>query len=98
MTQSAAGVRYRKAMMLVTLSSILVPAAGVLTSPILARALGVAGRGELAVVLAPATLALAVATLGLPDALTYYVAKHPQITRRAIALAIALSGAMGLLS
>ena len=98
MTQSVAGVRYRKAMMLVTLSSILVPAAGVLTSPMLARALGVAGRGELAVVLAPATLALAVATLGLPDALTYYVAKHPQITRRAIALALAMSAAMGLLS
>ena len=67
-----------------TASSFLAPAAGVLTQPILAQALGVDGRGELAAALAPAILAVSVATLGLPDALTFYLAKHPSITRRAM--------------
>jgi O-antigen/teichoic acid export membrane protein len=67
-----------------TASSFLVPAAGVLTQPLLAQALGVAGRGQLAAALAPALLTVAVATLGLPDALTYYVAKIPHIVRPAL--------------
>ena len=78
---------FRRAVLLVTVSSFLVPAAGVLTQPILARALGVEGRGELALALAAPGLALAVATLGLPEALVYYVAKHPRITRPALLLA-----------
>jgi O-antigen/teichoic acid export membrane protein len=98
MTQSTAPARpFRRAMVLVTASSALVPAAGVLTSPMLAHALGVEGRGELAVVLAPSSLAVAVATLGLPDALTYYVAKHPRITGRGLGFALALSALVGLL-
>ena len=79
-----------------TASSLLVPAAGVLTQPILAQALGVDGRGRLAAAVAPAALVLAVATLGLPDALTYYLAKHPRITRHAVAWAAFLSFATGL--
>jgi len=67
-----------------TASSLLVPAAGVLTQPILAQALGVDGRGALAAAIAPAALALSVATFGLPDALIYYIAKHPRITRPAL--------------
>ena len=78
---------FRRAVLLVTVSSFLVPAAGVLTQPILARALGVEGRGELALALAAPGLALAVATLGLPEALVYYLAKHPRITRPALLLA-----------
>lgn len=80
-----------------TASSFLVPAAGVLTQPILAQALGVDGRGELAAAIAPAALVISVATLGLPDALTYYVAKHPSITRRAMLGAGMISVALGLL-
>jgi O-antigen/teichoic acid export membrane protein len=86
---------FRRAVLLVTASSFLVPAAGVLTQPILARALGVAGRGELAVALAAPTLALAVATLGLPEALVYYVAKHPRITRPALLLASLVAVGLG---
>lgn len=76
-------------------SSLLVPAAGILTQPILAQALGVAGRGELAAALAPAALAVAVATLGLPEALTYYLAKHPRATRPALMWATLISGGLG---
>lgn len=79
-----------------TASSVLVPVAGVLTQPILAHALGVEGRGELAAALAPAALALAAATLGLPDALTFYLAKHPAVTRRALAVATMVTLTLGL--
>lgn len=78
-----------------TASSFLVPAAGVLTQPILAQALGAAGRGELAAAIAPAALAVAVATLGLPEALTYYLAKHPRITRPALLWAALISVGLG---
>jgi O-antigen/teichoic acid export membrane protein len=87
---------FRRAVLLVTVSSFLVPAAGVLTQPILARALGVEGRGELALALAAPGLALAVATLGLPEALVYYVAKHPRITRPALLLASLVAVGLGL--
>ena len=86
---------FRRAVLLVTVSSFLVPAAGVLTQPILARALGVEGRGELALALAAPGLALAVATLGLPEALVYYVAKHPSITRPALLLASLVAVGLG---
>lgn len=78
-----------------TASSFLVPAAGVLTQPILAQALGAGGRGELAAALAPAALSVAVATLGLPEALTYYLAKHPRITRPALLWATLISSGLG---
>jgi O-antigen/teichoic acid export membrane protein len=86
---------FRRAVLLVTASSFLVPAAGVLTQPILARALGVEGRGELALALAAPGLALAVATIGLPEALVYYVAKHPRITRSALLLASLITVGLG---
>ena len=44
---------FRRAVFLVTVSSFLVPAAGLLTQPVLARALGAGGRGELTAALAP---------------------------------------------
>ena len=94
---TAAAPPFRRAIILVTASSILVPAAGVLTSPMLAHALGVAGRGELGVVLAPSSLAIAAATLGLPGALTYYVAKHPRITGRGLTLAMTVSALTGVI-
>ena len=80
-----------------TASSFLSPAAGVLTQPILAHTLGVAGRGELTAAMAPHLLAVAVATLGLPDALTYYLAKYPSITRRALLWTVPLCAALSVL-
>jgi O-antigen/teichoic acid export membrane protein len=74
----------RRAAMLMIASSFLVPAAGLLTAPVLARALSTDGRGEFAAALAPSLLMLAAATLGLPDALTYHLAKQPRFTREAL--------------
>ena len=89
---------FRRAVVLMTVSSFLVPAGGLITSPILARSLGTIGRGELAAALAPAALILPVATLGLPEALTNFIAKHPGITRRALGWAVVLTTCLGVLS
>ncbi len=75
---------YRRAVLLMTATSFLVPLAGLITAPILARALSTDGRGEMAAALAPAALMLGVATIGLPDSLTYHLAKRPSITRTAL--------------
>ncbi|WP_237209460.1 oligosaccharide flippase family protein [Rothia nasimurium] len=52
------------------------PLAGFLTAPILAHALGVTGRGEATAATAPLVLGVAVLTMGLPEATTYFVARH----------------------
>lgn len=83
-TRTAGEPNFRKAALFMTATSFLVPLGGLVTAPVLARALGTDGRGELAASLAPSALVLAAATLGLPDALTYFVAKRPSITRRAL--------------
>lgn len=85
----------RRAVVLMTSSSFLVPAAGVLTQPILARALGVDGRGQLAAAIAPSLLVLAIATLGLPDALTYHLARRPSVSRPALLGASAITIGLG---
>jgi len=66
---SVAGAAVRLAV-----SNLAIPASAVLTGPILARALGPAGRGSLAAVLAPLQLVPMVITFGIPQALTYVVA------------------------
>lgn len=86
----------RRAVALMTVTSFLIPFGGVITAPILARALSTDGRGELAAAIAPAGLMLAAATLGLPDALTYYLAKHPRSTRRALLWSSLATVALGL--
>lgn len=96
-TPIAKTANLRRAMILMTASSFLVPAAGLLTQPVLTHALGAVGRGEMAAATAPAVLASSVATLGLPDALTYVAAKRPSSARAAIGWSILLSLAVGLL-
>ena len=49
------------------------PAAGIITAPILAHALGPEGRGQLSGILQPMTLASAIAALGVPSAVTYFI-------------------------
>ena len=83
-------------MWLTTATSVLVPVAGLVTAPVLARALGTDGRGSLAAAMAPAALILAVATLGLPDAATFYLAKDPRHTRRAVLSASLATVVLGL--
>ncbi|QRE82581.1 oligosaccharide flippase family protein [Rhodococcus ruber] len=49
------------------------PAVGLMTGPVLARMLGPNGRGELAALLQPLTMADSVAALGVPTAIVYFL-------------------------
>jgi len=51
------------------------PAASFASGPILAHALSVEGRGELAAATMPLILVATIATLGLPEAVTYFMAQ-----------------------
>ncbi|MGN7223895.1 lipopolysaccharide biosynthesis protein [Curtobacterium flaccumfaciens] len=59
------------------IGNVFAPLAGIATAPILAHALGVIGRGESAAATAPLLLAVASSTLGIPTAVTYFVARSP---------------------
>jgi O-antigen/teichoic acid export membrane protein len=58
-----------------TFGNLISPLAAIATAPLLARMLGVVGRGEIAAATAPLFLALGAITFGLPDALTYFAAR-----------------------
>jgi O-antigen/teichoic acid export membrane protein len=81
-------------------TNLLGPLAGLATSPILARELGPAGRGELAAALAPLLLVVAGLTFGLPEALTHGVASGRLGSRTALLAGtglLALAGGLGTL-
>jgi O-antigen/teichoic acid export membrane protein len=89
---------YRRAMVLAVGTSLLIPVVGLVTAPILTHSLGVAGRGEAGAALAPNLLIVGGATLGLPAALTFYLAKHPHLSRIALGWAAAAATLLGLLA
>lgn len=74
----------------------LIPAGAFLAAPILARALSVEERGQVAAVSASVQLVVALFGLGLPDAATYFAARSQKhgnaAVRRAILLSILLGG------
>lgn len=81
-----------------TLGNLAVPLSSLVVAPMLAAGLGVEGRGELAAAIAPLSLFISLATLGLPEALTYFVAKNASLVRRLLrysvwGLAVAGTGA-----
>lgn len=74
------------------------PLAVLVTAPVLARALSVDGRGDLAAATAPYMLAVAIGTLGLPDAVTNVLARRSYLARISwVTVGGALAGA-GVLS
>ncbi|MDQ1184131.1 lipopolysaccharide biosynthesis protein [Agrobacterium larrymoorei] len=75
------------------------PAAGIITAPILAHALGATGRGQLAGILQPMTLAAAVAALGVPSAVTYFIGRQSppgKVIRLAVVIALIMTFLVGL--
>lgn len=71
------------------------PLAALATAPILAQSLGVAGRGEAAGAIAPLLLASTVATIGIPAAVNFHVAKNAALLRNLLrrgAVALILTG------
>ena len=75
------------------------PAAMLVTQVLLAQSLGVSGRGAVAAATAPLMFAVALLALGLPESLTYFVARGGagRISRQlGISLvALAISGSIG---
>ncbi len=59
-----------------TVGNALPPAAMLITQVLLAQRLGVSGRGTVAASTAPLMFAVAFLTLGLPEAVTYFVARR----------------------
>ena len=59
------------------------PLAALVSGPILAHALGVDGRGQVAAAVAPLGLAVALVTFGIPEAVTFAVARNPAVVRAA---------------
>jgi O-antigen/teichoic acid export membrane protein len=92
------GMSVGGALVRTTVASLAVPAAAVLTGPILARELGPGGRGELAALIAPLVFATLVANFGIPEALTYTVARRRISGARATRLALLLGAGCGLLA
>lgn len=73
------------------------PLAVLATAPVLARALSVDGRGDLAAATAPFLLAAAIGALGLPDAVTNILARRSYLRRSGwlvISLVLAAAGAL----
>lgn len=70
--------------MSITLAGNMVPPLVALASgPILAQALGVEGRGAVAAATAPLALAITLVTFGIPEAVTYVVARRPGLVHAA---------------
>jgi O-antigen/teichoic acid export membrane protein len=101
-TDSRALPSYRRSLLLVTGSGALVPLAGLISAPLLTQQLGVAGRGQLGAALAPNALIAGAATLGLPDAVAYVVARRPElcgaVIRRALVFTVGSGGLAALIA
>lgn len=80
------------------IANLAIPVVSFVTAPILARVLGVQGRGELAAVTAPFLLITTLAMLGLPDAVTYFVSRKDVSHRAGVWTASVILAASGLVS
>jgi hypothetical protein len=69
--------------------NVMPPLAAFFTAPLLAQVLGADGRGEVSAATAPLMLMLGAATLGLPEAVTYFVAAGLGRLRRTLLTASA---------
>jgi O-antigen/teichoic acid export membrane protein len=85
-------------MTIILAGNVVPPLAALLSGPILAQALGVSGRGQVAAAAAPLGLAIALTTFGIPEAVTYVVAHHPRLVRAAARNGFGLIVLAGLLA
>lgn len=82
----------------VFISLLLGPLAAFITAPLLARALGQDGRGELAAANAPVLFTTAVLTFGLGEAGTYFVARNRHENQALARRVLLLFAGLGLLA
>lgn len=84
----------------VAVSNLALPIAAFAAGPILSHSLGVEGRGELTAAVAPLLLFTAVGTIGLPEAVNFFVARNPAVARsigRQATWLLAISGVLATL-
>lgn len=70
--------QYRRHALVSSITSVALFATGAISGPILARVLGPAGRGDIAAIMAPATVLALVLAFGLPTAASYFVDSVPE--------------------
>lgn len=80
------------------LTNAVLPLTSLATAPILARELGAHGRGEMAAVIAPMFVLIALASMSLPEAGAYAVAKLKEQPRRVLRNAGQLTLAYGVVA
>ncbi|TFD06024.1 teichoic acid transporter [Cryobacterium sp. TMT1-66-1] len=91
LVQSSAGSASRRAapnsvsrnMTIALIGNAFPPLVALFSGPILAQALGVDGRGAVAAATAPLALVVTVATFGVPEAVTWAIARNPTLARNA---------------
>ncbi len=91
---------FAKSVALTVFGTAVPPVASLASAPILAQGLGVAGRGEVAAAQAVALLTVSLAAFGIPEALTFYVARGASAssrTKAAVAAFILFVGAVSTL-
>jgi O-antigen/teichoic acid export membrane protein len=74
------------------------PLVALFSGPILAQALGVDGRGAVAAATAPLALVVTLATFGVPEAVTWVIARFPRLARNAAARGMSLLTVAGLMA
>ncbi|WP_439031894.1 lipopolysaccharide biosynthesis protein [Gordonia terrae] len=79
---------------IVTFGNLMPLLASIITAPLLARALGAEGRGLVAAAAAPLLVATAALTMGMPESVTYFVARRVR-TIRSLTLGICAMSVVG---
>lgn len=70
-----------RSMTISLIGNVFPPLVALASGPILAQALGVGGRGAVAAAVAPLGLAITLVTFGVPESVTYVVARRPGLVR-----------------
>ena len=85
-------------MMTTMVGNLFPPLAALFSGPILGHALGVDGRGAVAAATAPLALITVVATFGIPEATTYFIARSPALLKKIGGRGFAIMTSTGLVS
>lgn len=89
----------RRKILLAVLGNLGPPSAAFITAPILAQSLGVFERGQVAAGGAPLMLVASAATLGMPEAVTYFVARSGGAgVKRMVSIAAGLVAGAGVIA
>jgi len=72
-------------MLIAMVGNLVPPLVSLFSGPILAQSLGVGGRGMVAAATAPFALVVALVTFGVPESVTYAVARAPHLARNVLA-------------